>query len=113
VAPFRGLRGSFQVLGISRGPLGGGRKLIACGGLEKNIVKCVATGPLFRGENLSLILVNEVLHIAFEVWDRAGWGGCVAQSSRRCSPPASWLGACGGTNLRRGRTDILRWPPPK
>ena len=43
-----------------------GHKLIACGGLEKNIVKCVATDPLFRGENLSLTVVNEVIHLAYE-----------------------------------------------
>ena len=43
-----------------------GRNMIACGGLEKNIVKCVAIDPLFRGENLSLKVVNEVLHLAFE-----------------------------------------------
>jgi [citrate (pro-3S)-lyase] ligase len=43
-----------------------GRRLIACGGLEKNIVKCVATDPLFRGESLSLTVVNEVIHLAYE-----------------------------------------------
>ncbi len=43
-----------------------GRNMIACGGLEKNIVKCVAIDPLFRGENMSLKVVNEVLHLAFE-----------------------------------------------
>ncbi len=43
-----------------------GRKLIACGGLEKNIVKCVATDPLFRGENLSLKVVTEVIQLAYE-----------------------------------------------
>jgi [citrate (pro-3S)-lyase] ligase len=43
-----------------------GRKLVACGGLEKNIVKCVATDPLFRGEHLSLIIVDKVIHLAYE-----------------------------------------------
>jgi len=43
-----------------------GRRLIACGGLEQNIVKCVATDPLFRGESLSLTIVNEVIHLAYE-----------------------------------------------
>ena len=43
-----------------------GRRVVACGGLEKNIVKCVATDPLFRGEHLSLTVVNEVLHLAME-----------------------------------------------
>jgi [citrate (pro-3S)-lyase] ligase len=43
-----------------------GRKLVACGGLEQNIVKCVATDPLYRGEHLSLTIVDKVIHLAYE-----------------------------------------------
>lgn len=42
------------------------RKIVACAGLEANIVKCVATDPLFRGENASLKVVNEVIQAAQE-----------------------------------------------
>jgi len=39
-------------------------RLIACAGLEKNIVKCVAIAPELQGESLSLSLMTEVLHLA-------------------------------------------------
>jgi [citrate (pro-3S)-lyase] ligase len=42
------------------------RHLIACAGLEANIVKCVATNPDFRGESLTLTLLSEVIHLALE-----------------------------------------------
>ncbi|PKU21353.1 [citrate (pro-3S)-lyase] ligase, partial [Telmatospirillum siberiense] len=41
-------------------------RLVACAGLEGNIVKCVAIDPDFRGESLSLRLVSEVVHLAHE-----------------------------------------------
>ncbi|MBV8679339.1 MAG: [citrate (pro-3S)-lyase] ligase [Aquitalea sp.] len=40
--------------------------LIACAGLSGNIIKCVAIAPQWRGESLSLQLVNEVVQIAAE-----------------------------------------------
>jgi [citrate (pro-3S)-lyase] ligase len=43
-----------------------GRRIVACAGLEANIVKCVAIDPLFRGENISLKVVGEVIHLAHE-----------------------------------------------
>jgi [citrate (pro-3S)-lyase] ligase len=43
-----------------------GRRLLACAGLEANIVKCVATDPLCRGESISLKVVSEVVHLAYE-----------------------------------------------
>jgi [citrate (pro-3S)-lyase] ligase len=41
-------------------------RLIACAGLECNIVKCVATDPQFRGESLSLKLLSEVINLAHD-----------------------------------------------
>lgn len=43
-----------------------GRRLVACAGLDDNIVKCVATVPELRGESLSLKLMGEVIHLALE-----------------------------------------------
>jgi [citrate (pro-3S)-lyase] ligase len=43
-----------------------GRRIVACAGLEANIVKCVAIDPLFRGENISLKVVGEVIHLAHD-----------------------------------------------
>ncbi len=43
-----------------------GRRIVACAGLEANIVKCVATDPLWRGEAISLRVVSEVVHLAHE-----------------------------------------------
>jgi [citrate (pro-3S)-lyase] ligase len=40
------------------------RKLIACAGLEKNVVKCVAIDPGWRGEALGLKLLTEIVHLA-------------------------------------------------
>lgn len=41
-----------------------GRRLIACAGLDKNIVKCVAIAPEEQGESLSLTVMTEIAHIA-------------------------------------------------
>jgi [citrate (pro-3S)-lyase] ligase len=41
-------------------------RLIACVGLEGNIVKCAAIEPDWRGESLSLKLLGEVVHLAVE-----------------------------------------------
>lgn len=42
-------------------------RLVACAGLEANIVKCVATDPLARGESISLKVVTEMIHVAHEL----------------------------------------------
>lgn len=42
------------------------RRLIACAGLEKDIVKCAAIEPELRGESLALKLMTEVVHLAHE-----------------------------------------------
>ena len=42
------------------------RQVIACGGLESNIVKCVAVDPDYRGESLSLKTLSEAMQLAFE-----------------------------------------------
>jgi len=41
-------------------------RMIACAGLEKNIVKCVAIAPEMQGESLSLTLMTEVANLAHE-----------------------------------------------
>lgn len=41
-------------------------RLIACAGLEKNIVKCVAIAPEMQGESLSLSLMTEIANLAHE-----------------------------------------------
>ncbi|RIX40259.1 MAG: [citrate (pro-3S)-lyase] ligase [Rhodocyclales bacterium GT-UBC] len=43
-----------------------GRRLVACAGLDGDIVKCVATAPDLRGESLSLKLMGEVINLAVE-----------------------------------------------
>ena len=43
-----------------------GHRLVACAGLDGNIVKCVATVPDLRGESLALKLMSEVSHLALE-----------------------------------------------
>jgi [citrate (pro-3S)-lyase] ligase len=43
-----------------------GGRMVACAGLELNIVKCVATDPICRGESISLKVVSEVIHLAYE-----------------------------------------------
>ncbi|RAI42403.1 [citrate (pro-3S)-lyase] ligase [Rhodoplanes roseus] len=40
------------------------RHLVACAGLEKNIVKCTAIDPEMRGEALGLRLLTELIHLA-------------------------------------------------
>ncbi|MDR3515381.1 MAG: [citrate (pro-3S)-lyase] ligase [Azospirillaceae bacterium] len=42
------------------------RRLIACAGLEKNILKCTAIDPALRGESLGLKLLTEIVHLAHE-----------------------------------------------
>ncbi|SFO02186.1 [citrate (pro-3S)-lyase] ligase [Formivibrio citricus] len=42
-------------------------QLAACAGLDGNIVKCVATSPDWRGESLSLRLMGEMAHVAYEL----------------------------------------------
>lgn len=41
-------------------------RLLACAGLERDIVKCVAIEPDCRGGSLSLTLLSEVEHLAYE-----------------------------------------------
>lgn len=43
-----------------------GQRLVGCAGLEANIVKCVATDSDFRGESLTLKLLSEIIHLAYE-----------------------------------------------
>lgn len=41
-----------------------GGRLIGCAGLERNVVKCVATDPQYRGESITLKLLSEVIKLA-------------------------------------------------
>ncbi|WP_315709261.1 [citrate (pro-3S)-lyase] ligase [Brenneria uluponensis] len=41
-------------------------KLIACGGIAKNILKCIAVDPLCRGEGISAKLLTELTLLAYE-----------------------------------------------
>lgn len=41
-------------------------KLIACGGLAGNIIKCVAIDESVRGEGLALTLATELINLAYE-----------------------------------------------
>lgn len=41
-------------------------KLVACGGIADNIIKCVAISPLMRGEGLALALATELVNLAYE-----------------------------------------------
>lgn len=43
-----------------------GDHVIACAGLDKDVVKCVAISPVFRGSSLSLQLGSELLKAAME-----------------------------------------------
>lgn len=42
-------------------------RLVACAGIEANVVKCVATDPLARGESISLKVVTEMIHVAHDL----------------------------------------------
>lgn len=42
------------------------RKLIACAGLAKNIIKCVAISKTCRGEGIALKLITEIVNLAYE-----------------------------------------------
>ncbi len=41
-------------------------RLVACAGLEANVVKCVAICKLLQGENLALALLQEMAYLALE-----------------------------------------------
>lgn len=41
-------------------------KLVACGGIAGNIIKCVAISPQLRGEGLGLTLATELVNLAYE-----------------------------------------------
>lgn len=41
-------------------------KVIACAGLQQNVIKCVAILPEYRGQNLNLILIQNVINLAYE-----------------------------------------------
>lgn len=43
-----------------------GKRLIACAGLEENIVKCVAIDPESRGEGVGLRIISELMNFAYE-----------------------------------------------
>lgn len=49
-----------------RAPGRGRREILACAGLESNIVKCVAISTALRGEAISLRLLTEITHLASE-----------------------------------------------
>lgn len=44
-----------------------GDKLVACGGIADNIIKCVAVSPGWRGEGLGLKLATELVNLAWEL----------------------------------------------
>lgn len=41
-----------------------GRQMVACAGLNENIIKCVAIAPEYRGYNVCTRLISEVTHLA-------------------------------------------------
>ncbi|MBS0976345.1 GNAT family N-acetyltransferase, partial [Serratia rubidaea] len=41
-------------------------KLVACGGIAGNIIKCVAISPQLRGAGLALSLATELVNLAYE-----------------------------------------------
>lgn len=41
-------------------------RLIACGGIAGNIIKCVAISETVRGEGLALTLATELINLAYE-----------------------------------------------
>ncbi len=41
-------------------------KLVACGGIAGNIIKCVAISEEVRGEGLALTLATELVNLAYE-----------------------------------------------
>lgn len=43
-----------------------GSQLVACGGLDQHIIKCIAVLPAYRGLNLIAGLLNEILVVAHE-----------------------------------------------
>lgn len=42
-------------------------KIIACGGLHRNVIKCLAVDESTRGENLLLSIITELVHKAYEL----------------------------------------------
>lgn len=42
-------------------------QIIACGGVAKNIIKCVAISPEYRGTGLALKLATELINLAYEL----------------------------------------------
>ncbi len=42
-------------------------RLVACGGIADNIIKCVAVSPELRGEGLGLSLATELVNLAWEM----------------------------------------------
>lgn len=43
-----------------------GKQIVACAGLDRNVIKCVAIDPQLRSENVSLPLISEVVQQAAE-----------------------------------------------
>lgn len=43
-----------------------GKQIVACAGLDRNVIKCVAIDPQLRSENVSLALISEVVQQAAE-----------------------------------------------
>jgi len=42
-------------------------RIIACGGIKKNIIKCCAVAPEYRGQFLGRALLNEIIHLGYEM----------------------------------------------
>lgn len=55
-----------EAMVLFRAPGRGKREMLACAGLEANIVKCVAISPKLRGEAIGLRLLTEITHLASE-----------------------------------------------
>lgn len=55
-----------EAMVVFRSPTRGHREILACAGLEANIVKCVAISPLLRGGAIGLRLLTEITHLATE-----------------------------------------------
>ncbi|WP_392553443.1 [citrate (pro-3S)-lyase] ligase [Orbus wheelerorum] len=42
------------------------KEIIACAGLDHNVIKCVAVHPNYQGSNITLSLINQVLELAHD-----------------------------------------------
>ena len=74
-------------------------KLVACGGIADNIIKCVAISPQMRGEGLGLTLATELVNLAYErhhtqlfIYTKSKMSRCSSNAVSTPSPGcrASW-----------------------